>query len=766
VIVSGISNSSTTAQVVINEFSSNPNSGESEWVELYNMDDSPAQVTGWTLGDGAGTVATVANTIAAHGFAVVDLSAAHLNNDGDAIVLRNSSGTIVDAVSYGSWDDGNIANNAPAPGRGYSTARRVDGAQSGNDGVDFAETMQVTKAAPNTIVSPPSTSASSGSGSNASKPSASVSSILVNELMSMPSGDDEEFVELYNQTHAIIDLGGWTIKNGTHTTALSGSIAPQNYVVVYSPTGGLGNRGDSVSILDPSGREIDKVVYGVFDDGRSSEHAPAPAMGLALARKIVGVDTDVYTSDFVLTDTPTPGKPNTIHWVTNENSDSSTVVLNELFPNPRGPDTLGEWIELENMASTSVSLAGWSIRDDSASVYRIVSSTISPHGYNVFPRSVTAIALNNSGTETVTLMNAQGQIVDEASYSGPVGDDMSYARAPDGSWSWSVSSTRGQENRVVRPNSAPDLQVAVHRSVVAGEIVFFDSSDTVDPDNDDIVWFWDFGDGSTSTDAAPEHVFHDAGTFHSVVRVTDARGSVVSDTIRIVVKPGIASSATKNFGSPKVQKSGVRGSVNRTSLDGLGAAQTGDAVRVNGVVAVLPGVFGTQYFYIVDDTGAGVQIYMNKKNFPMLAVGDRVQVSGVLGSGAQGPRVKVTATNDIRILSHGGILSPHSSAVTDIDGELVGNLLRITGEVTDIKSAYVFVDDGTDEMKVYVKSGARISLAELHSGDRVTVTGILGMAAGGLQLWPRSQTDIVFASSSADRVQENISSNRLSPDLS
>ncbi len=59
-------------------------------------------------------------------------------------------------------------------------------------------------------------------------------------------------------------------------------------------------------------------------------------------------------------------------------------------------------------------------------------------------------------------------------------------------------------------------------------------------DNDGTIasWLWDFGDGSTSTEQHPTHLFTAAGTYHVSLSVTDDDGDSGSALRFIVVQPG------------------------------------------------------------------------------------------------------------------------------------------------------------------------------------------------------------------------------------
>ena len=55
--------------------------------------------------------------------------------------------------------------------------------------------------------------------------------------------------------------------------------------------------------------------------------------------------------------------------------------------------------------------------------------------------------------------------------------------------------------------------------------VHFTGSDSYDPESGQITWSWDFGDGVTSTDPNPAHVYNNAGTYVTVLTVTDDLGN-------------------------------------------------------------------------------------------------------------------------------------------------------------------------------------------------------------------------------------------------
>lgn len=64
----------------------------------------------------------------------------------------------------------------------------------------------------------------------------------------------------------------------------------------------------------------------------------------------------------------------------------------------------------------------------------------------------------------------------------------------------------------------------------SGETIQFSSAGSYDPDGEIVAYFWQFGDGSTSTNANPSHSYSLAGIFDVSLTVTDASGDTHTST--------------------------------------------------------------------------------------------------------------------------------------------------------------------------------------------------------------------------------------------
>jgi hypothetical protein len=170
--------------------------------------------------------------------------------------------------------------------------------------------------------------------------------VVINEFLSDPSGSDtgREWVELYNDGGAAVDLAGWTLQrdvNGPWTdtvtgraATLTGTVPAKGFfliedseaatvetadVLIGTTSLGLGNastKAEGFRLLDAAGVEQDRVVYGGVDEDRigaeggTGQEAPSAGGDVALARLVDGRDTGSNFRDFVADDSPTPAEAN------------------------------------------------------------------------------------------------------------------------------------------------------------------------------------------------------------------------------------------------------------------------------------------------------------------------------------------------------------------------------------------------------------------------------------------------------------------------
>jgi glucose/arabinose dehydrogenase len=150
------------------------------------------------------------------------------------------------------------------------------------------------------------------------------------------------------------------------------------------------------------------------------------------------------------------------------------------------------------------------------------------------------------------IFDANGDVAGVQPFFSTAGLVVSVESGPDGSLYY-VELYNGQVRRI-RYTSAPVAVAAVSQTNGASPLsISFSSSGSYDPDGEALSYFWDFGDGTTSTDPAPQHVYITAGmkTFIATLTVTDARGLSSSGKVSVTVnnKPPIATITSPVSGS-------------------------------------------------------------------------------------------------------------------------------------------------------------------------------------------------------------------------
>ncbi|MCX6796021.1 MAG: lamin tail domain-containing protein [Candidatus Falkowbacteria bacterium] len=462
------------------------------------------------------------------------------------------------------------------------------------------------------------------------------------------------------------------------------------------------------------------------------------------------------------------------------------VMINEFVSDPSDEDT--EWIELYNTSYQEINLQDWTITDGSGAKTKLSGEIGTEGKARFFVVSKPAGNLNNAGD--LIVLKYQDVLIDEVAYgnwddgnkdnNAPVAHDpASVARRSDGYNTGNnkndivitATPTKGDSNLIetndeTTPASSSEaattsetleIDFAVPAEVEIGQLIIFQNSDTANQGTSSVQYAWDFGDGATSSLPNPQHIYFQTGSQKIKLTVNDKEKKVTkSKTIKVVkagvmsknavIVKGISSDEVKTTTKKTSSKTSGSGSVGvnlavTTSLENIQSLTKGERVRVSGIVAVLPGVFGTQYFYIVGS--GGVQVYSYKKDFPELKVGDNVVVTGEISNINGEVRIKTTSKDDIKVIGHQTAPEPETMSCEDIGDDSVGHLVSVAGEVTDKKGYTVFLDDGTDEAQIYLKKATGLVNQDFTEGEKVTVQGIVSKSGTNLRIMPRGKDDII-----------------------
>lgn len=118
-----------------------------------------------------------------------------------------------------------------------------------------------------------------------------------------------------------------------------------------------------------------------------------------------------------------------------------TLQLVELYPHTEGQDKTNEYIAIKNTGGTSISLAGWSLKDASGKTYIFKEGTIAPGETKKLGPEQTGIALNND-KDSVALYAPDQQLIDSVSYEKTKKGDT-FSRQGD-TWRWSSDVSASQ----------------------------------------------------------------------------------------------------------------------------------------------------------------------------------------------------------------------------------------------------------------------------------------------------------------------------------
>ncbi len=570
-----------------------------------------------------------------------------------------------------------------------------------------------------------------------------------------------------------------------------------------------------------------------------------------------------------------------------------------------------EYIELFNATEQELDLAGWTLtkQQKDKGVIEIVDweegGIIATGGYYLIEKNeeATTVAANkvsssaqlmNAG-ELITLRDAADNVVDQANqldvwYAGTNNDNgVAMERTianSDGllAESWHTSTgeaggrqgTPGQVNSRPHVNEAPVATISGPEEGLVGEQLVFTAEDTTDLEDDDLLYEWTMGDGTTLSGAKIAYSYKQAGKFEVRVVVFDGTETDAENLEVVITEPKYSDEIIineflpdptgadsegefielKNTGSeaadlagwqlddseggskPYTIPSGVSmaageikvfmrtetkialnnsddavrlmdpagsikkergyetseegcsfnwnqehdylvsttptpGSENKISVpaeeeggeeeeEGEAAQETkqglvagtkiskialsdirqeekGALVEVTGTVSVPPGILGERVLYLA---GSGVQVYFSKASWPKLSLGDTVKVIGEVSAIGGEARIKLNQQSDLLVTGQGEVPEPHRVETGEVGEETEGWLVMTQGQVTETNGDTFYVDDGSGEIRVYIKSSTKIDKPEMKKGTTVTITGVVSETSSGYRILPRWQEDV------------------------
>ncbi len=249
------------------------------------------------------------------------------------------------------------------------------------------------------------------------------------------AGQPTEYVELFNDTHNLIDLNQYTLEYAKHTAALTevqclgdtwDTYDTTSNVRIFALTGSIEPRGrmvfqvslndglhGSLRLINPAGTDgsasaVDMVGWGSTALCKEAEAATVPPNGTSIKRLFSTdghpIDTENNKNDFSLPQAPLPESdipPAKDDEVVAEAACGQDVALSEFLSDPDGLEADGgEFIELYNSSAREVSLLGCELKSSKSGSLRVFTAadTIPAGGYFVI--NVTDKLTNTSGSIT------------------------------------------------------------------------------------------------------------------------------------------------------------------------------------------------------------------------------------------------------------------------------------------------------------------------------------------------------------------------------
>jgi len=146
------------------------------------------------------------------------------------------------------------------------------------------------------------------------------------------------------------------------------------------------------------------------------------------------------------------------------------VIINELFPNPKGEEKEQEFIELKNLSEFVAYLIGWQIKDKSGKTYEFILEKIPPQGLLALFYEQSKIQLNNTGGEEVTLYDNFSNPINSIPYQDAE-EGYSYNFTEQG-WLWSSTPTPEDINSITQKNEEQNSpQIAYPRHIWISEFL-------------------------------------------------------------------------------------------------------------------------------------------------------------------------------------------------------------------------------------------------------------------------------------------------------
>lgn len=710
---------SMRGDVVINEFVADPADGEEEWIELINRSGKTIDLTDWKIEDGGEHSTKLSGTISQtspNNFFLVKNPTGNLNNAGDRIVLRSPEGVVIDDLSYGNWDDGNLNDNAPTAADPSSIARIVDGGISGNPAHDFTQTLTPTLGQPNIITATTSTI------------NTGPLTLRLSELYPNPAGsDDAEFIELTNIGTVEVDARGWQIIDASGATYIIDAkdftkvlISPGAFFILPRAVTkiALNNSGtETIRLFPPaSTTPIHEISYsGSAPEGASSAN---------------------FNEKWQWTTTVTPGSANILTTINREPKAAIECDKN---------GTAGVAIRMSAEDSTDADgnnlTIKWNFGDKTTGEGEIVEHTYMSAGQYIVSISVDdghgGVATDKT-TINITAAKTPARAVLGVALSNPLANirlSEIFPAPPKGEEEWleienDDDATAYLTGWAIQDASGRSFTFADDVTILPHEFLLVPKSlshISLNNTGDDISLI------SPNGEIIEEITYPSAKV--SMSWVVDEYGEWGWSRVATPQKPNQielpAGEATANDASSPITR----------------ASQS---ISVTGIITSTPGMVGERVIYLSQITGieglSNLRLDLPTGKLPEMKIGERLQAVGTKRTVSGEIRLKVGDIALLAILDTQSVeIKSEELNLDDIDNQL-GGLVQASGMVErKYNGGFILAMEDGETIRVALPWGGSRSFP-YPVGTKVAVEGVLSKTSAGPRILLRQLPDLTVAS--------------------
>lgn len=184
--------------------------------------------------------------------------------------------------------------------------------------------------------------------------------------------------------------------------------------------------------------------------------------------------------------------------------------------------------------------------------------------------------------------------------------------------------------------------------------------------------------------------------------------------------------------------------VKEYSIKEVKKLELGEVVMIKGFVTATPEILGSQVIYLQDGT-AGIKVKLTERDYETVSLGDKIRVSGILSEAYEEWYLKLDSESTFEILSHVKPLTPKGVKTGEIGEKWEGLLVRINGQITATSGNTFYLNDGSGEIKVYIKDSTEIDKPKMRTGYYAEVIGIVSQYRDDYRVLPRYQEDIIVS---------------------